>query len=131
MISFIGNGNMGRAILGGILNAGLYQKNEITVADCNRNGLLKTAEQYGVAITDKNTEAAKAADVLVLAVKPQILYQVIEEIRDEVSESCLIISIAAGQSVEKIEKAFGHTIKLVRVMPNTPALVGEAMCGEV
>ena len=127
MISFIGNGNMGRAILGGILNAGLYQKNEITVADCNRNGLLKTAEQYGVAITEKNTEAAKAADVLVLAVKPQILYQVIEEIRDEVSESCLIISIAAGQSVEKIEKAFGHTIKLVRVMPNTPALAGEAM----
>ena len=59
---------MGRAMLGGILNAGLYQKNEITVADCNRNGLLKTAEQYGVAITEKNTEAAKAASKSVKAV---------------------------------------------------------------
>ena len=127
MISFIGNGNMGRAILGGILKNGLYQKNEIMVADCNRDGLQKTAEEFGVSVTDKNPDAVKSADILILAVKPQVLYQVITEIRDELSESCLIISIAAGQSIEKIEKAFAHPIKLVRVMPNTPALVGEAM----
>lgn len=126
MIGFIGAGNMGSAIIGGIIRSGLYKAEEITAADKNAAMLDKLSSEYGIKTTADNTVAAKC-DILVLAVKPQFLYGVIDEIRNAVSSETLIISIAAGQPLEKIERAFKKDIKLVRVMPNTPALVGEAM----
>ncbi|MBE7045672.1 MAG: pyrroline-5-carboxylate reductase [Ruminococcaceae bacterium] len=127
MISFIGNGNMGKAILGGILSTPEYRPEMITVSDCNQEGLEETRKKFGVGVTTDNKEAAQKADILLLCVKPQILYSVIAEIRDVVNEECLIVSIAAGQSMDQIEAAFGREMKIARVMPNTPALVGAGM----
>jgi pyrroline-5-carboxylate reductase len=127
MIGFIGNGNMGGAIIGGIISNKILNPSEILVSDINRDGLNTVNEKYGVSITSDNKEAAKKADILFLAVKPNVLYKVIDEIKDVINENTLIVSIVAGQSIEKIAAAFNRDIKLIRVMPNTPALVGEGM----
>lgn len=100
---------------------------EISVYDKNKKGLLDACKKYGVTPSEDNKTLAKWADILFLAVKPNVIYSVIDEIKKEVNPNTIIVSIAAGQSIEKIEKAFGKKIKLVRVMPNTPALVGEGM----
>jgi pyrroline-5-carboxylate reductase len=83
--------------------------------------------QYGIKTTHDNKEAAKDSDILVLAVKPNMYSSVIEEIKSVVKEDVVIVTIAAGISISFIEKAFGRKIKVVRTMPNTPALVGEGV----
>jgi pyrroline-5-carboxylate reductase len=118
---------MGGAIIGGIISNKILNPSEILVSDINRDGLNTVNEKYGVSITSDNKEAAKKADILFLAVKPNVLYKVIDEIKDVINENTLIVSIVAGQSIEKIAAAFNRDIKLIRVMPNTPALVGEGM----
>ena len=128
-IGFIGNGNMGGAIVNGIISQNIASGEDIIVSDINEAALKATSDKYGVMVTTDNKVAAKEADMLFLAVKPNILYKVIEEIKDSVNEEALVISIVAGQSIKKIQNAFGKPVKLVRVMPNTPAFVGEAMSG--
>ena len=124
MIGFIGAGNMGSAIIGGIIRSGISRAEELVAADKSSEILDKL--DFNIKKTSDNKAAAEC-DILFLAVKPQFLYDVIDEIKDVVSEKTVIVSIAAGQPVEKIEAAFGKKISLIRVMPNTPALVGEAM----
>ena len=85
--------------------------------------------KYGIEITEDNTWVMENADVVFLSVKPQILPMVIAEIAPLVKENQLFISIAAGKTIEWIENEFGKPIKLIRVMPNTPALVGEGCTG--
>ncbi len=126
-IGFIGGGNMGGAIIGGIVKAGLAKPEEILVSDLNEAGLSQLKEKYGVQTTTDNMLVAGAADILFLAVKPGVYPTVIGEIRDVVKQEAVIVSIAAGQSIEKVEALFGKPIRLMRVMPNTPALVGEGM----
>jgi len=128
-IGFIGNGNMGGAIIGGIINSGIEAPQNIMVSDINFDGLQNTAQKYGVKISTDNCETTKNSDILFLSVKPNVVYKVIDEIKKCVSSKTIIVSIVAGQSIEKLENAFGKAIKLVRVMPNTPALVGEGMSG--
>lgn len=127
MIGFIGNGNMGRAILGGILGNGIAVAKNVIVSDVDSDGLKLTNGKYGVTTSDDNCEVASKSEILFLAVKPNVVYKVIDEIKDCVSENALVISIVAGQSLAKLTEAFGKEIKLIRVMPNTPALVGEGM----
>lgn len=124
---FIGNGNMGRAILCGILDSKIAVASDIIVSDIDISGLEWAKEKFRVNITSDNKITAAKSDTLFLAVKPNVLYKVIEQIKNTVSADTLIVSIVAGQSTEKISAAFGKEIKLVRVMPNTPALVGEGM----
>ena len=126
-VSFIGGGNMGSAMIGGILSAGLLAKEQILAADKSEKALQKLSGQFSIRTTTDNRQAAKEADILFLAVKPQFVYEVIKEIACDVSEKTLVISIVAGQSIDALEKAFGKSLRLIRVMPNTPALVGEAM----
>jgi pyrroline-5-carboxylate reductase len=126
MIGFIGAGNMGGAIIGGIIKANICSPSQIIAADKNEHALNNLKSEFKIKTTTDNIAAAQS-DILFLAVKPQFLYDVIEQIKNDVSNETIIVSIAAGQSVEKIEKAFSREIKLVRVMPNTPALVGESM----
>lgn len=123
MLGFIGCGNMAQAMLKGILKKGLYTKDGIIVSRRNKDALKQIQAEYGVQVTADNAEVAKKADVLVLAIKPYQFAEVIPEIVSCVSEETLVISIAAGQSIANIESLFGKTIKLVRTMPNTPALV--------
>ena len=127
IIGFIGGGNMGGAIVGGIVGAGLATPEAIIVSDKNQEGLARLKETYGVRTTTDNRTAAAAADLLFLAVKPGIYPAVIPEIRDLIRPDTVIVSIAAGQTIAKVEALFEHPIRLMRVMPNTPALVGEAM----
>lgn len=127
MIGFIGNGNMGRAILGGILSNGIAVAKNIIVSDIDADGLKLVNGKYGVMTSDDNCEVASQSEILFLSVKPNIVYKVIDEIKDCVNESTLVISIVAGQSLSKLTEAFGKEVKLIRVMPNTPALVGEGM----
>lgn len=123
MLGMIGCGNMAQAMLKGILTKGLYEPEEILVSRRNLSQLNKIKEEYGIGVTTDNAEVAERSDVLILAVKPGQFGEVIPEIRDHVSKNVLVISIAAGQSMKNIEKLFGKDIKLVRTMPNTPALV--------
>lgn len=110
----------------GAILSGRYDASEIYAADLNTETLKKLKDEFGINISTENKYPA-GCDVLVLAVKPQFLDGVIDKIKDIVSENTIIVSIAAGQSLEKIEKKFMRSIKLVRAMPNTPALVNEAM----
>ena len=136
-IGFIGLGNMATAIIGGLLREETTLDGEggaktAIVAD-DLIGSAKTeatrtarAEQFGIAVTADNRAVAEAADVLVLAVKPQFFPEVIAEIRDEVDEGTLVISIAAGLSLGRIAALFGRdesAMRIIRCMPNTPALV--------
>ena len=126
-IGFIGSGNMGGAMMGGIVGAGLVEKEQIIVSDISEAALFKVKEQYGVNTTLDNGEVAKKSDILVLSVKPHFYASVIKEIKDMVKEDVVIVVIAAGQSIESVTRAFGREMKIAKVMPNTPAMVGEGM----
>lgn len=126
-IGFIGSGNMGGAMIGGIINADLIAKENIYVSDINEASLAIVKENYGVNVTTDNAELAKACDIIVLAVKPFLYPVVIKGIKDVVKEDVIIVVIAAGQSSEAVRELFGRDIKIVKTMPNTPALVGEGM----
>ncbi len=122
-IGFIGCGNMGGAIIGGIADKGLFDA--IYVYDKNAEQAAAVAEKYKVTPADL-AEVAKC-DVILLAVKPNVLFDVLRELKPVVNTSATVISIAAGQSTEKIGSALFENMKILRVMPNTPALVGEGM----
>lgn len=125
-LSFIGCGNMAKAILGGILKKQLVSPDEVIASALHQETLDKVAETYHIHTTLNNKEAAKA-DIVFLAVKPQFYEDVIREIRDVISENQLIVSIAPGKTIETITGWFGKDIKLIRTMPNTPAMVGEGV----
>lgn len=129
MLGFIGCGNMAQAMLKGILAEGLYKPEGIIVSRRSEEELKRIRDELGVHTTTDNKEAAAKSDILVLAVKPYMFEEVIPEIRDFVGEETLVISIAAGRTISNIEHLFGKTIRLVRTMPNTPALVQEGATG--
>lgn len=129
MLGFIGCGNMAQAMLKGICAKGLYAPEDILAADKSEEALTKAKAELSIGTTTDNKEVVSKADVLVLAVKPFHYEAVIGEIKDLIKEDTLIISIAAGQTIANIEKMFSKAIKLVRVMPNTPALVLEGAAG--
>jgi pyrroline-5-carboxylate reductase len=118
---------MANAIMGGIINAGLCGPEEIIGADVIPEAREKTGARHGIMVTAENTSVLDKADIVFLAVKPQFYESVIREIRDFVREDQVFISIAAGWPLQKLENAFGRKVKAVRVMPNTPAMVGEGM----
>ena len=128
-IGFIGLGNMASAMIGGILKKELYAAEDIIGSDKSEDSVQKAAKIFGIHTTTDNLEVAQAADVLILAVKPQFFPEVIAEIKGAVREETLIISIAPGKTMEWIMEHFGRELKLVRCMPNTPALVGEGCTG--
>ncbi len=126
-IGFIGSGNMASAMMGGILKANLVSSNQVICSDPSRAKLEDLQSRYGVSITTNNCEVANKADILVLSVKPQFYPEVIREIKTTVNDNTIIVVIAAGQKIETIKKLFEKDVKVVRAMPNTPALVGEGM----
>lgn len=127
IIGFIGSGNMGSAIIAGILKSGLVSPENIIASDLSETTLMSLEKTYGIKTSFDNTKVAKESNILFLAVKPGIYPFVIEQIRTHVKEDVTIVVIAAGQSIQTIESLFKRELKIVRVMPNTPALVGEGM----
>ncbi|MCI8494723.1 MAG: pyrroline-5-carboxylate reductase [Lachnospiraceae bacterium] len=126
-IGFIGGGNMASAIIGGILRSGLASTEQIIATAKTEETLHSLRERFDICATFDNSVAASQSDILFLAVKPYLFSEIIPEIKDSIRPETLIISIAAGQTLHQIESAFEKEIHLIRAMPNTPALVGEAM----
>lgn len=131
-VAFIGGGNMAEALIGGLIRSAVCRPPDICVADvsADRTALLK--ERFGVDATADNAAAVKGADVVVLAVKPQILPDVVAALAGPLERRSLVLSIAAGVRTAAIEQKLGDGARVVRVMPNTPALVGAgaaAFCG--
>ncbi|MCR4901757.1 MAG: pyrroline-5-carboxylate reductase [Butyrivibrio sp.] len=126
VIGFIGLGNMAKAMIGGILSKGIVSSEDIIGSAKTAETREKVAKTYGIQVRESNAQVAKEADIIVLAVKPQFFSLVIEDIREQVDvDKQVVVSIAAGKTIKWIEGAFEKHIKVVRVMPNTPALVGE------
>lgn len=128
-IGFIGLGNMADAMIGGIINKKLFTSEQIIGSAKTEKTAVRMKEKYGMETFTDNVKVAEQADVIILAVKPVFFSEVIAEIKDYVTVEKLVISIAAGKSIAWIEEAFGKEIRLIRCMPNTPALVGEGCTG--
>ena len=126
-IGFIGAGNMGGAIIRGLLSRGAVRSGDVTVADSRAEALDALRDDFpGIRTVTDNVEAAKAS-ILVLAVKPGSYESVIAGIRDEVSAETIVVTIAAGVTLAAASGWFGGRDKIVRTMPNTPAMVLEGM----
>ncbi len=126
-IGFLGMGNMGYAMLCGALK--IFPKEEILYTDVNEERMRKVNQLTGVDYALSNAECANAVKYIVIAVKPQYYDVVIKNIRNVVREEQVIISIAPGITVEELKMALGSHARIVRAMPNTPALLGEGMTG--
>jgi pyrroline-5-carboxylate reductase len=124
-IGFIGGGDMAEALITGIISAKLYKPKDILVSDIKPQRLDHLAREYKVATVD-NVQLADKVDVLVLSVKPQNMADALESVKGVLKEDTLIISIAAGKKIAAITSVLGDR-PVVRVMPNTPALIGEGM----
>ncbi|MDD4371224.1 MAG: pyrroline-5-carboxylate reductase [Anaerostipes sp.] len=128
-IGFIGCGNMASAMIGGMLKQGVLKTEQIIAAGPTLSKMEKIGQDLGIDVTIDNKEAAKQSEIIVLSVKPQMYKEVIREIKDDITKENIIVTIAAGVTMEKVDRWFGKETKIIRTMPNTPALVGEAMVG--
>lgn len=126
-IGFIGAGKMATAIIKGLLRAGLFDKQHIIASEPNKDYAHKTEQELGIKMVHNNREAAAEADIILLAVKPFVVKDVLTEIEDRIDNSKLIITIAAGISSKRVEEILEKTARVIKVMPNTPALLGAGM----
>ncbi|HBH01080.1 MAG: pyrroline-5-carboxylate reductase [Candidatus Rokubacteria bacterium RBG_16_73_20] len=126
-VGFVGAGNMGEALVKGLLAANLVPAEAVYATDVRLERLKELDRQYGIQVAADNAELVRHVDVVILAVKPQIMEPVLREIAPAVTRRKLLISIAAGVSTARIRAALGKDARLIRVMPNTPALVLEGV----
>ena len=126
-IGFIGMGNMGFAILKGLLK--IYRPEDILFTDVNKERMAAVKEQTGVSYVETNAECANQSKILILAVKPQFFAGVLKNIKYLVKSEQILVSIAPGITIEDLKKSLGDDKRIVRAMPNTPALLGEGMTG--
>lgn len=129
-IGFIGLGNMASAMIGGMLEKGMVQAADIVGSEKLETVAKRAGERFGITAGTDNRVPAREADILFLAVKPNFLPEVIAEIREEVRRETLVVSIAAGRTLSYLKEAFDRPeLKIIRCMPNTPALVMEGCTG--
>ena len=128
-VSFIGCGNMAGAMIGGLLRSGRAAAEDICASAPSDEARARARNSFGIRTFEDNAECVKGADVVILAVKPYVFRGVAGELRGAVQPGQLLVSIAAGITLDQMEEMFGSSAKLVRVMPNTPALVGEGISG--
>lgn len=126
-IGFIGMGNMGFAILQGLLK--LYRPEDLLFTDVNQERMETVKKQTGVDFVESNAECANQSRIVVLAVKPQYYDAVLKNIKYAVKPEQIVISIAPGITIDSLVKKLGDGKRIVRAMPNTPALLGEGMTG--
>ncbi len=128
-VGFIGAGNMASAIMGGLIKNSGIKPEEIIASDASNIAIDKIKSSLQVNTTTDNIEVADNSDVLFLSVKPQFYEAVISEIKGAISKEQIIVTIAPGKTLNWLMERIGDTVKLVRTMPNTPALVGEGITG--
>src|SRR4051812_42117895 len=125
-IAFLGSGNMAEALVKGLLAAGTAAADEIVCAEPRAERREELRGRHRVGVTASNLEAVRQAQILVLSVKPQVMDALLEEIAPEVAKTRpLVVSIAAGVPISAISRRLGPSARVIRTMPNTPALVGE------
>ena len=125
-IAFIGAGVMAEAIISGIITHGSAKPNDITASDISQDRLRELAAKYDIRCVSDNLEAIKGKDIVVLSVKPQIFSQVADGLNGKLEPGQLILSIMAGTRIDTINMLLTHH-SIVRVMPNTPAQIGEGI----
>lgn len=128
-LGFIGLGNMATAIIAGIRKKDMVSAADIIGSDKTQVMVEGAKEKFGITATTDNREVASQVDILVLAVKPIFVPEVMAEIKDVIKENTLIVSIAAGKTLAFLEEGLGADKKIIRCMPNTPALVLEGCTG--
>lgn len=128
-VGFIGCGNMGQAMLAGMLESGAVRKEEVIASAKTHSTKEKLEQEYHVRVAKQNTEVVREAEYIFLAVKPQYYESVLAEIGSEVTNQKVLISVAPGKTFAWLEEKVGKSCKIVRTMPNTPSLVREGMMG--
>ena len=118
---------MASAIMGGVIKNQIVAPEEIIGADLFAPGRERVQKQFGINVTASNKEVVEQAEVIILSVKPQFYANVISEIKDDIKDEQIIITIAPGKTLSWLSEQFGKAVKIVRTMPNTPAMVGEGM----
>jgi pyrroline-5-carboxylate reductase len=126
-LAFLGGGQMAEAIVRGVVSAGLTTADRITASEIVPARRAYLSEKVGIRAEASNLAAIEDAEVIILALKPQDIPTVLKEIGGSVRESQLVVSIAAGVPLSKIEPALKRDVPAIRVMPNTPCLVGQGM----
>lgn len=126
-IAFIGAGKMAEALISGVINSGTISPVGIIAGDIDAGRISHIQESFRVAVTTDNAEAVKDSEIIVLAVKPQNMDTILTELAAVDLAEKIIISIAAGVTVDRIRRKLTGKVKLVRVMPNAPALVGKGI----
>jgi pyrroline-5-carboxylate reductase len=122
-IGFIGSGNMAEALVRGIITTGVYRPQDVSISDIRQERLRELAGKYGVVPRETNVQVVERAETVVLSVKPQVMKEALQSIQGVPTTGRLFISIAAGVKVTQIAGVLGD-VPIIRVMPNTPALVG-------
>ena len=113
-IGFIGAGNMAKAMIGGIVKSSLVDANKVTASDLNENALENAKKEYGINVTTDSKEVVKNSDIVVVAVKPNVYDIVLEGVKDLISDEKIIVTIAAGKTIESIENVIGKDKKVIR-----------------
>ena len=126
-IAFIGSGNMAEALISSLIDSSVFNPHDILCSDISKKRLEHVHNNYNIHTSSDNLDVAQKADIIILSVKPQIILKVLDQISETIDNSKLIISIAAGISLDIIQKILSKesakTFRLIRAMPNTPALV--------
>lgn len=126
-LGFIGGGRMAEALIQGVLDSSLLGANQILVVDPSNERRDLLQKDYGVDVYEDSSSVWQECDVVILAVKPQVVADLLKEVKDQVNEKHLIISIAAGIPLDTLEKGLsGRGCRIIRVMPNTPAIVQQS-----
>ena len=130
-IGFIGGGQMGSALVGGLVRSGVAAATDVVVCDTDEPTRDRVAKAFGVTVTDVLESAVDAADVIVIAIKPQVIPSVLPSLSGKIRADQTVLSIAAGISTEAIESLLQSSdtlpVRVVRAMPNTPALIGSGI----
>lgn len=126
-IGFIGCGNMAKAIIGGIISSNFISPEDITASALSDKTLQSVKETFGINVIKDNKAVAMSSEIIVLAVKPQFFNDVIPEIKSSINKNAVIVTIAAGITIKYLEDNLGKDAKIIRIMPNTAALVGESL----
>ena len=128
-LTIIGAGAMGSAFAAGVISAGVLGKDDITLTDVDAAKLEKAKSDLGVSVTSDNAAAVRGANVVLIAVKPGIVPEALEQIGGALAKEQLVISIAAGVKLESIESQLPRDTKVIRAMPNTPCRIGAGAIG--
>ena len=126
-IGFIGAGNMAGAIIGGIIKSNLVESQNVIASAKTMTNLNKLKDEYNINVTLDAREVVKNSDIVFMAVKPNIFDGVLESVKDLIGDEKIVVSISAGKSISRMENIIGKYKKIIRTMPNTPALVNEGM----